>query len=70
MLLLLNPASSSIYYGDEIGAINIGLTRLDDFQDDTLFVRKEKLLKDGVKENVIMDAQIFQGPINSRSLMA
>ena len=70
MLLLLNPASSAIYYGDEIGALNIGLTRLDDFQDNDLFLRKESLLKDGVKDAEIMNAQILQAPINSRSLMA
>lgn len=70
MALLLNKSSSSIYYGDEIGTPNIGLTHLDDFQDKTLETRRKNALGHKVDEKEFMDAQVLQNPINSRSLMA
>ncbi|WKX02795.1 alpha-amylase family glycosyl hydrolase [Candidatus Mycoplasma mahonii] len=70
MLLLLHPASSSIYYGDEIGSLNIGLTHLDDFQDVTIAERMHRLLSERIKEKHFMDAQVLQNPINARSLMS
>ena len=70
MLLLLQPSSSSVYYGDEIGSLNIGLTHLDDFQDKTLADRKHDAMKAGVKEKDFMNAQVVQNSINGRSLMA
>jgi glycosidase len=42
---------------------------LDDFQDETLHQRKKVLIKQNIKEDDFMDAQIKQNPINSRSLM-
>ncbi|MCK5867283.1 MAG: hypothetical protein KAG14_02705, partial [Mycoplasmataceae bacterium] len=36
LLSFLTPASNTIYYADELGAKNIGLTHLDNFQDKTL----------------------------------
>ena len=65
----LTPASFSQYYADELGARNIGLTHLDDFQDEELELRKEKMLAMKVSEKKFMDAQVMQNPINARSLM-
>lgn len=70
MALLLNKSSSSIYYGDEIGTPNIGLTHLDDFQDKTLDSRKKAALESKISEEEFMDAQVLQNSINARSLMA
>ncbi len=70
MLLHLSNASSSIYYGDEIGAKNIGLTHLDDFQDKSIIERKKSKVTSSYTEEEFMDAQVLQNPINSRSLMA
>ncbi len=70
MLLLLHPSSSSIYYGDEIGSLNIGLTHLDNFQDKTLKARKQEMIQANVKEKEFMQAQVLQNSINGRSLMA
>ena len=65
----LLPSSSTIYYGDELGARNIGLTHLDDFQDEALELRKQNLREMKISEKEFMDAQVLQGPINGRSLM-
>ncbi|NQZ66287.1 MAG: hypothetical protein HRT99_03680 [Mycoplasmatales bacterium] len=70
ILLMLNPASKNIYYSDELGAKNIGLSHLDDFQDDGLSFRKDELFAQKVSNKKIMDAQVEQNPINARSLMA
>lgn len=70
MALMLNKSSSSIYYGDEIGTPNIGLTHLDDFQDKTLESRKQKAIESKISEKDFMDAQVLQNSINARSLMA
>lgn len=69
LLNLLTKASSSIYYSDELGAKNIGLTFLDDFQDKTFNLRKLKFQDLKIKEKKFMAAQVFQNPINTRSLM-
>ena len=66
----LTPASSTFYYGDELGAKNIQLTHLDDFQDENLEMRKKIALENKITEKEFMDAQVLQAPINSRSLMA
>lgn len=70
MLLMLNKASSSIYYGDEIGTPNIGLTHLDNFQDEELAERKRVAFAAKVSEREFMDAQVLQNSINARALMA
>ncbi|MCR8613106.1 MAG: alpha-amylase family glycosyl hydrolase [Mycoplasma sp.] len=70
-LLMLTRGSTLIYYGEEIGSTNIGLTRLDDFSDPTLQERQKKLqLNEKIKKEDFMDAQILQNPINSHSLMS
>ena len=69
LLNLLTQASSSIYYSDELGAKNIGLTFLDDFQDKTLSLRKLTFRELRIKEKDFMAAQVLQNPINGRSLM-
>lgn len=69
MLQLLHPASSSIYYADELGAKNIQLTHLDNFQDADLENRKKWALEHKILEKEFMDAQVLQNPINARSLM-
>ncbi|CAM9104235.1 alpha-amylase family glycosyl hydrolase [Mycoplasma marinum] len=69
LMLLTSNTSSSIYYGDELGVKNIGLTHLDYFQDITLHERKRALANQKVSEKEFMDAQILQNPINARSLM-
>ncbi len=70
MLLLTTSSSSSIFYADELGAKNIGLNHLDDFQDATLHERKRALSDKKIKETKFMDAQVLQNPINTKSLMA
>ena len=70
LLLLTTSGSSSIYYGDELGMKNIGLTNLDDFQDITIHERKRALANQKVSEKEFMAAQILQNPINARGLMA
>ncbi|CAM9124890.1 alpha-amylase family glycosyl hydrolase [Mycoplasma todarodis] len=70
LLLLTTPGSSSVYYGDELGMKNIGLTNLDDFQDITIHERKRALANQKVSEKEFMAAQILQHPINARGLMA
>ncbi|TCG10478.1 alpha-amylase family glycosyl hydrolase [Mycoplasma todarodis] len=70
MLLLTTSGSSSIYYGDELGMKNIGLTLLDDFQDQTIHERKRALANQKVSEKEFMAAQVLQNPINARALMA
>ena len=69
LLNLMTQASSSIYYSDELGAKNIGLTFLDDFQDESFNLRKLKFKNLRIKEKKFMAAQVFQNPINARSLM-
>ena len=66
----LTPASSTFYYSDELGAKNIQLTHLDDFQDENLEMRKKIALENKITEKEFMDAQVLQAPINGRSLMA
>lgn len=66
---ILLPASSTTYYADELGARNIGLTHLDDFQDATLEERKIEMAALKITEREFMDAQVMQNPINARSLM-
>lgn len=70
MLLMLTKGSSSIYYGDEIGTPNIGLTHLDNFQDEDLSERKRVAYAAKISEKEFMDAQVLQNPINARALMA
>ena len=70
ILQLFYNASPLIYYGEEIGAKNMGLTYLDDFQDDTLYERKRKFESENVKVKDFMAAQVLQNPINSHTLMA
>jgi hypothetical protein len=65
----MTKASSSIYYSDELGAKNIGLTFLDDFQDKTLNLRKTNFFDIKIKEKDFMAAQVLQNPINARTLM-
>ncbi|MCK5807242.1 MAG: hypothetical protein KAG91_02515, partial [Mycoplasmataceae bacterium] len=69
ILSFLTPASNTIYYADELGAKNIGLTHLDDFQDKTLKQRKNDALERKLSNEKFMDAQVLQNPINGRSLM-
>ncbi len=69
LLLLTTPNSSSIYYGDELGVKNIGLSKLDEFQDRTIHERKRALANQKVSEKAFIKAQTLQNPINSRSLM-
>lgn len=69
MLAHFSPASTSLYYGNEIGMPNIGLSPFDDFQDFTLERRKATLKTMGVSETRFMKAQIMQGAINARALM-
>lgn len=69
MALMLTPASNTIYLGDELGARNIGLTHLDDFQDEDLEYRKLQMKELKLSEKKFMDAQVMQNPINARSLM-
>ncbi len=69
LLNLMTKASSSIYYSDELGAKNIGLTFLDDFQDKTLNLRKTNFFDIKIKEKDFMAAQVLQNPINARTLM-
>ncbi len=70
LILLTTMGSSSIYYGDELGMKNIGLSNLDDFQDETIHERKRALANHKVSGKEFMAAQILQNPINARSLMA
>ena len=70
LILMMNPSSPLIYYADEIGTLNIGLTHLDDFMDETLEERKKKMMASRIKEEDFMDAQVLQNPINSHSSMA
>jgi hypothetical protein len=48
----------------------MGLTYLDDFQDQTLYERKRDLQDKGVNVKDFMAAQVLQNPINSHTLMA
>ena len=70
LIQLFYNASPLIYYGEEIGAKNMGLTYLDDFQDQTLYERKRKLQTENIKVQDFMAAQVLQNPINSHTLMA
>ncbi len=71
MLLLSSPSPASIYYGDELGTKNIGLTKLEDFLDATINERKRSLADFyGISEKRFMEAQILQNTINAKSLMA
>ena len=70
MLMLLTNGSAAIYYGDELGATNIGLNHLDDFQDPTLAVRRTAAAKSRLSAKNFYDAQVRQNPINAKSLMA
>ena len=70
LLLMMNPASPMIYFGDEIGTLNIGLTHLDNFMDETIEERKKIVMAAGIKETEFMDAQVMQNPINSKSSLA
>ena len=70
ILQLFSPGSTLIYYGEELGAKNMGLTHLDDFKDNTLIERKRLLHAQGVNIDDFMAAQVLQNPINSHTLMA
>jgi len=69
LALMISTSSYSIYYGDEIGMRNIGLSQFDDFQDETLNERKRIAEWKKLSTDDFMDAQILQGPINARALM-
>ena len=69
LLNTLTPASFTIYASDELGARNIGLTHLDDFQDGNLESRKSDALAKKISEKDFMDGQVANSPINARSLM-
>lgn len=70
LLQFLLPSSPVIYYGEEIGTLNIGLTHLDDFQDATLEERKKVKVAKGLKEKDFMDAQVLFNKINSKTAMS
>ena len=70
IILMLTPASNSIYFGDELGKRNLGLTHLDDFQDPDLEYRRELQRKHKLTIKAFMDAQVLQNPINVKSPLA
>lgn len=70
MLMFLHTGSVSIYAGDEIGATNIGLTHLDDFQTPNIDARLHIALQSRITESEFFDAQVKLNPINARTLMA
>lgn len=70
IIQLFYVSSPLIYYGEELGAKNMGLTHLDNFQDNTLYERKRSLQDKGVDVKDFMAAQVLQNPINAHTLMA
>ena len=69
ILLMFNNASSSIYYGDEIGLPNLGLTNENNFQTPDFQERKNAAIKKKISEKRFFKAQIKNNPINARALM-
>ncbi len=69
LLLLSTPSSACIYYADELGLKNLSLTHLDDFQDETINERKREMADIGISEKRFMNSQVWQNPINAKSLM-
>ncbi|MGL5204971.1 MAG: alpha-amylase family glycosyl hydrolase, partial [Metamycoplasmataceae bacterium] len=64
----LSPASSLIYYGDELGALKIDIKNIHDFNDIYIIERKRLMQSQGQSEEAFLHAQQYLSPINTQSL--
>ena len=68
---LIISGSKVIYYGDEIGSLNIGLENIEDFLDVNIVERQKKLkYESNISYKDFMNAQKLQNHINVHSLMS
>ncbi|MGL4343256.1 MAG: alpha-amylase family glycosyl hydrolase [Metamycoplasmataceae bacterium] len=65
--LLTSPSSSLIYYGDEIGMINLDIDNYEDFNDVYIYERKREYQSNGFKEKDFFKANKTLSPINNNN---